>query len=82
MELVTYKSEQEQYTVGSHQTFPKNDIQVLQKTVEGMVDSAWEYQEVSIAVLKGKYVVNRLGDHNGKIIPSRGNSYEQRSRRG
>lgn len=40
-----------------------------------MIDLAWVYQEVHIAVLKDEYVVNRLAGYNGEIIPGRGNNY-------
>ena len=37
-----------------------------------MVDSAWEYQEVSITVLKDEYVATSLAGHNREIIPAEG----------
>lgn len=81
MELAAYKSGWKQCTTGAQQIFPDNDLQVLWKTVEGMIDLAWVYQEVHIAILKDEYVVNRLAGYNGEIIPGRGNNYQQRSRR-
>lgn len=39
--------------------------QVLWKTVEGMLDLGWVYQEVYIAVSKDEYLVNMLAGYNG-----------------